>query len=351
MYDHGWGAPMNRLPGSVTPDEHDAVRKIGAEFARQAGGIWLLINGRVTAHGTKTTDERVKEILHRAFGYPAPGRADRTLHVLLDSNGGSLDGAYAAARYLAAYANDFRVYVPSRAKSASTLLAIGADRTYLSAFGELGPLDAQIGNPRNPTMSVSALDYYQSVDYVRDVGFNTISVVLRQLINDTERLVPVSELLSTASTFAIGAIQPLMSTITALDFGGWGRSLRIGEKYASKLLSAKVKDGNVARADRIAFQLVYGYAHHLFPIDIEEANRIGLAVERMDQQTYYGAMRVLDACRHMSVVCFLSEQEAAKFEHLDMVLEYDGDGAPNDDQRADVVHTRGWDDEDPGPER
>lgn len=338
---------MNRVPleAMTSLGEREAVRKIGADFAKQAGGTWLLINGRITSNGEKTTDEFVKENLHRAFGYPTLERGDRRLNVLLNSPGGSLDGAYTTALYLASYAKDLHVYVPRRAKSASTLLAIGGDTVYLSAFGELGPLDTQIANPRNPTKSVSALDCYQSVDYVRDVGFKTITVVLRQLIEDTERLIPVSELLSTASTFAIGAIQPLLSTITALDFGGWGRSLRIGEKYASKLLRAKLKDGDFAGADAIARQLVYGYAHHHFPIDFREAKRIGLAVERMDGDTYYEAIKVLDACRHKSFVCFLNEDEANRVGDLGTIPdagEYHGNGESRDGGQAEVGLTRGW---------
>jgi hypothetical protein len=238
------------------------------------------------------------------------------------------------------------VHVPSRAKSASTLLAIGADKVYLSAFGELGPLDTQIPDPRNPANTVSALDCYQSVDYVRDFGFNTITSVLPQLVDATERRIPVSDLLAAASTFAIGAIQPVLSTITALDFGGWGRSLRIGEKYASKLLRAKTKDGDYVRADNIAYQLVYGYTHHPFPIDFHEAKRIGLDVEPMDGPTYDKAVEVLAACRHKSYVGFLSEDEAARTEHEDdLAPETAGHGAnglPSEYATAEVGLARGW---------
>ncbi len=333
------------LDTTMTPAERAQLRQVGGEFARDRG-TWLLINGRFSSGGEKSTDNLVKERLRQAFGYPAANRPARTLNVLLNSPGGSLDAAYAAALYLAAYAKDLRVHVPSRAKSASTLLAIGADKVYLSAFGELGPLDTQIPDPRNPANTVSALDCYQSVDYVRDFGFNTITSVLPQLVESTERRIPVSDLLAAASTFAIGAIQPVLSTITALDFGGWGRSLRIGEKYASKLLRAKTKDGDYARADRIAYQLVYGYTHHPFPIDFHEAKRIGLDVEPMDGATYDKAVEVLDACRHKSCVSFLSEEEAARTADEDdlevAVPEHGGNGKPSEYATAEVGIARGW---------
>lgn len=295
----------------MTPSERQAVITLGNEFAQRVGdGVWLLISGRFTSgNGEKSTESRVKEMLRYAFGYPEPGGSDLTLNVLLNSPGGSLDSAYTTVLYLSEYAKDLKVYVPDRAKSASTLLAVGADEVYLSAFGELGPLDTQIPDPRNPANTVSALDCYQSVDYVSAFGFKTITAVLPQLVNATERRISVNELLTTASTFALGAVTPSLRSVTALDFGGWGRSLRIGEHYARKLLQAKAKDGDQARADRIAYQLVFGYTHHLFPIDYHEAERIGLNVRKMDKDLYDEAIKVVEACHRKDFVGFLSKEQ------------------------------------------
>jgi hypothetical protein len=304
----------------IRPDERDTVLKLGSAFvervrrptgsAEPIDGSWMLINGRFASPlGEMGTEGRVKELLRGAFGYPK-SRTD-PINVLLNSPGGSLDSAYSTVLYLSAYAKELRVFVPGRAKSASTLLAIGADRLYLSAFGELGPLDTQIADPRNPATTVSALDCYQSVDYVRAFGFNTIIAALPQLVKSTDRQIPVKDLLETASTFAIGAITPVMSTITALDLGGWGRSLRIGEQYARMLLAAKSKDGDVAQADRIARQLVYGYTHHPFPIDYNEAERIGLEVTRMSGAVYDEATEIVRACNNKSFVGFLNKEHAA----------------------------------------
>lgn len=297
-------------PRKMTPAERAAVMSLGNKFVENAGGegAWLLISGQFTSgNGEKSTESKVKELLRRAFGYPKPEGPDLPLNVLLNSPGGSLDSAYTTVLYLSEYAKELRVYVPDRAKSASTLLAVGADEVYLSAFGELGPLDTQIPDPRNPANTVSALDCYQSVDYVSAFGFKTITAALPQLVSATERRISVNELLTTASTFALGAVSPSLRSVTALDFGGWGRSLRIGEHYARKLLQAKAKDGDYARADRIAYELVFGYTHHLFPIDYREAKRIGLNVSKMDQKVYDEAIRVVESCHNKSVVSFLNK--------------------------------------------
>ncbi|MGW8378171.1 hypothetical protein [Streptomyces sp. ODS28] len=294
----------------MTAAEREVVEALGAEFSEQVGGVWLLASGRFTANNGNGMESLIKRKLHDVFGYPPPERPERPLHLLLDSPGGSLDSAYTTVLYLSAYTADLRVYVPDRAKSAATLVAVGADRLYLSAFGELGPLDTQIPDPRNPANTLSALDCYQSVDYVRDFGIKTISATLPKLVNSTERQIPISTLLDSATSFALGAIAPMLHSVTALDFGGWGRSLMIGEHYARKLLESKAEDVHRPGVEGIAWQLVYGYTHHLFPIDFHEAQRIGLGVELMDQQTYEGASKVVGACRGKSFAGFLSKDEA-----------------------------------------
>lgn len=75
-------------------------------------------------------------------------------------------------------------------------------------------------------------------------------------------------------------------------------------------MQAKAKDGDQARADRIAYQLVYGYTHHLFPIDYYEAERIGLSVDRMDKDLYDEAIKVVEACHKKDFVCFLSKEQS-----------------------------------------
>ncbi|GAA2423390.1 SDH family Clp fold serine proteinase [Streptomyces glaucus] len=298
----------------MTDAEHEAVVAAGEQLAEYAGGIWILISGEFTSDDHEVgTEGQIREMLYRAFDYPGdrphPGLR---LNVLLDSPGGSLDSAYTTALYLSAYSGDVRVFVPGRAKSASTLLAIGADRLYLSVFGELGPLDTQLPDPRNPANHLSALDCYQSVDYVRDFGIRTMKEMLPTLISKTGRRISVSDLLQRSQDFAIGAIGPMLHSVSALDFGGWGRSLRIGEYYAKRLLSNRVEGVDSDLVSDIARQLVFNYTHHLFPIDYHEARRINLPVELMDEEVYDRADEVVRCCRRKNYVNFMSEEQRNK---------------------------------------
>ena len=165
------------------------------------------------------------------------------------------------------------------------------------------------GTLRDPGTDISALDCYQSVDYVREFGFGTMDKALGLLSDKTRGQIALGDLIDTASDFAIGAITPMLEGVRALDFGTWGRSLKIGEEYARTIL--KTQNPDEARAKRIASSLVYGYTHHPFPIDIDEALRLKLPAMLMKEEIYQGAREIVESCHERIFVDFISEKEAA----------------------------------------
>ena len=91
------------------------------------------------------------------------------LDVLLDSGGGDLDSAYKVLLLLKSYAKTVTIIVPFYAKSAATLIALGADCLQMCKAGELGPLDPQVWDHASgqwvPALSVrKAIDFITSVD-------------------------------------------------------------------------------------------------------------------------------------------------------------------------------------------
>ena len=220
--------------------EVDAARRkriqaAGRRFVEATGGTpCLVLTGRIIGSGDAgdPTEWRVQQRCEERFGFPEPPLLE-AINVILDSTGGPLDSAFKTILYLSKYTESINIYVPRKAKSASTLIAVGANSIFMSPFSELGPLDTQIRDPRNPTDYVSALDCYQSVDYVRDFGFGTLNQALKQLAFSTQGRIPLIDLVNTAAEFASTVITPMITQVKALDLGGWGRSLKIGEKYAS----------------------------------------------------------------------------------------------------------------------
>jgi hypothetical protein len=247
--------------------------------------------------------DQIEAEIGRALGEdPKP----KSLDVVLDSDGGSADAAYKAVLILRGISTDLRVLVPQWAKSAATLFALGADAISMrAAHAELGPLDAQVTDPRNPARTMSALDGYQSVEYLRDYALTTQGLAVRQTMNATQARVPLNEIIAQSESFAVDVISPIMSRVKPLDFGGWGRTLDIGKVYAERLLARFGMAGADPRMVRAtANELVYGYPHHGFVIDNDEAESLGLNIQAMDTDLYRATQAVVrDAAHCTTRVC------------------------------------------------
>jgi Serine dehydrogenase proteinase len=295
----------------IDSGQRKRIHDLGRRFTELTGGSpCLVLIGRLIGPGDPgaSTERRVQRVCQERFGFPK-SPPEETINVILDSTGGPLDSAFRTVLYLRRYAENLNIYVPRKAKSASTLIAIGGTKIIMSPFGELGPLDTQIRDPRNPTDYISALDCYQSVDYVREFGFSTLSQALKQLAAVTQGKLLLTDSLDAAAKFAIGSITPMLSQTRSLDFGAWGRSLKMGERYAQILIArgGQVEQG---KSERIASRLVYGYTHHLFPIDITEATDIGLDPQEMSEETYNNAIEIVRTCDDSQVcVEFADEYE------------------------------------------
>ena len=66
------------------------------------------------------------------------------LHLMLSSPGGDGEAAVRLARSIQARCREFTVIVPNQAKSAATLLALGAHHILMAPHSDLGPVDAQV---------------------------------------------------------------------------------------------------------------------------------------------------------------------------------------------------------------
>jgi len=68
------------------------------------------------------------------------------LFLLVHTNGGKVEPAYLISKCCKKSAPKFIVAVPRLAKSAGTLIALGADEIHMGIISELGPIDPQIGD-------------------------------------------------------------------------------------------------------------------------------------------------------------------------------------------------------------
>jgi ClpP class serine protease len=85
------------------------------------------------------------------------------LHVLLWSQGGDGESAIRILRSAHARCKKLTVIVPDQAKSAATLIALGAHEIIMGPASDLGPIDSQIQLP-GKTGFVAAKDIIAAVD-------------------------------------------------------------------------------------------------------------------------------------------------------------------------------------------
>lgn len=161
--------------------------------------------------------------------------------LLLLSKGGSIEPAYQISKLCRAHTTGkFVVAVPREAKSAATLLAIGADEIHMGPLSHLGPIDPQLGG-------LPALGVVQALEMIAELA---------------QRFPGSWEMLS----------RYLQRVLNVEQIGYCQRISESAMQYAERLLLTKPHISK-EKATQIAQDLVYEYKDHGFVIDIEEARQ------------------------------------------------------------------------------
>lgn len=166
---------------------------------------------------------------------------EKDVFLLLLSQGGDIENAYQISKLCKSHARSrFTVGIPRQAKSAATLIALGADEIHMGELGQLGPIDPQIGG-------LPALGVTQA---------------LQSLAGLAAKFPAASEMLA----------KYLESALTVEQIGYNDRICESAVQYAERLLLTKksLPEG----AATVANRLVYEYKHHGFVIDYGEAQSL-----------------------------------------------------------------------------
>ena len=251
-------SPKEKLPSTVSAIDRK-TKALLQDFARTCGDgaacfPFLLEDDRITPE----TVDKVFDELQEEFG---SSTESGNLVVVVDSGGGDIDAAYNLALLFRSYGSESLTYVvPRWAKSAATLLVCGGDSVMMTPVAELGPLDPQITemNPLEQRLeSFSPLHIESTLELIRN-EFN----------NGNKEL-------------AEGLLRRLQFPIT---LGSFKKSLEVGKQYATKLLESRMHKDNAGLASEIASRLVEGYADHGFCINFDEADSLGLVVNRLSEE-------------------------------------------------------------------
>lgn len=211
----------------------------------------------------------------------------KRLDLFLLSPGGFADQAFNMSRWCRQYADQFSVIIPYYAKSAATLLSLGADTLLMGPSSELGPIDPQIRIPDEygRTMQVSALSIKDALRVIEGLTGDNQEKALKYM--------------------------PLIEKIDLKVLGQYDRAIQSAKQYASDLLhmSNLLKNKDVEENDandptkkapkhkNIAHQLTEGYYSHGYAIGTDKAEELGFNVicpgkDGFDQEVWKSVWRL-----------------------------------------------------------
>ena len=219
-----------------------------------------------------------RDLINRIYKDPLrPAEAVELIDVILECDGGDMEAAYQLIKLLRSKCKKLRIFVPRWAKSAATFFCLGADEIWMSQTAELGPLDAQLEDPRDPDNYISALEEFQAIDYLRTASFEAFDELV-QLIRRRTRM-RLREVLSEASNFATQLIAPLYDQVDPFTFGTAHRALQMTMDYGRRLMPKYAYgDWSKKQIEDLLTKLTWDYPSHSFVIDYDEAKDLGLKV-------------------------------------------------------------------------
>ncbi|MCX6782555.1 MAG: hypothetical protein NTZ20_00960 [Candidatus Levybacteria bacterium] len=167
---------------------------------------------------------------------------DKDVLLVLSTTGGQIEPAYLISKCCKEYSKEkFVVVIPRRAKSAGTLLALGADEIHMGSMSQLGPIDPQIGG-------LPALGLSNAVEY--------IAMFCKRWPESSDMFAKY-----------------LSNKLDLRIFGYFERVAESAVHYAVRLLGDK-KLPDTKTAQDVASALVYSYKDHNFVIDKSEAKQL-----------------------------------------------------------------------------
>jgi hypothetical protein len=198
-----------------------------------------------------------------------PLRKGQRVALMIDSGGGKAGPSYEIAMLLRRHCGGFTAVIPRHAKSAATLLALGADEIILNDHAELGPLDVQIFDPDREEV-ISGLDEVQSLERLQAFAMRAMDQMMLLLLPRTKK--KMKTLLPFVTDFVTKLTNPMFESIDVVRYTQMSRLLKVAEEYGKRLLRTRYGP----HADSIASRLVERFPEHSFPIYPDEARQIGL---------------------------------------------------------------------------
>jgi len=200
------------------------------------------------------------------------------LDFVIHSGGGNIHSAYQIVELLRLHADRIHACVPLYAKSAATLLCLGAESIFLDELAQLGPLDTQIYEEKKGGKGefTSALNPFKALEQLQKFSLETLDIAVRMIAMRSG--MDLDECLKHAIEFVRSTTGPLFTQLNPEKLGEYNRALSVGTEYGERLLRRFTAWDDEKRAE-VLEKLVHGYPSHDYIIDYHELKEIGFDVK------------------------------------------------------------------------
>jgi len=197
------------------------------------------------------------------------------ISLILYTNGGDTSAAWNLVNLIRMFCDEFEVIVPSKCRSAGTLVCLGADRIVMTKQATLGPVDPSVTHPLGP-VSPGA-----SGEALTPVSVEAVEGFLGEVKRYGKRKVTAQALLDLADK-----VHPLV-------LGQIFRTRKQIRDLARRLLEQRLEDGEAV--DRIVEFLCSESGSHDYTINRREAAELGLSVEKCSPEMYKTLKAISDS--------------------------------------------------------
>lgn len=240
------------------------------------------------------------------------GRKFEELDLVIHSGGGWVHSAYQIVELLRLHTDRLNACVPFWAKSAATLLSIGADKIVLGERAELGPLDVQMYEEKQAGRGerTSALNPFKTLEQLQNFSVEALSSAMGYIVDFYG--MSYDDSLRHAVAFVEATTGPLVSRLDPEKLGEYNRELTVAVEYGTRLL-LRYSGRDRQEAKRLAEQLVYGYPSHDFIIDHRELADLGLEVELFGEPERAAAKCLHNVIPDLgdSIICLIEPNQQA----------------------------------------
>lgn len=227
--------------------------------------------------------------------------------LLLYTRGGATLAAYSMVELIGQFCTNFEVLIPSKAQSAGTLIALGANSIVMTKQATLGPIDPSVNGPLNPVppnappglrvpVSVEAINGY--IELVKQAGGDVTQ-----------------------------ALSILSDRVHPLVLGEVYRSRGQIRMLGKRLLSKHIKSEE--QIERIVSFLCSDSGSHDYNIYRNEAREsLGLNIEKPDDELYLLLKQLFDSIsselkltQPFNSLALLENNQSAHYEETRAIIE------------------------------